>query len=111
LIDGAHNTAAAISLRQYIDTLNKPVTWVMGMLSTKDHEDIFEVLLKPADEIHLVSVPDHSSACQTYPDVFAALDMATKSAQSTDKIMVLCGSLYLIGYIFQHTNISRSSST
>ena len=129
LIDGAHNTAAAISLRQYIDTLNKPVAWVMGMLSTKDHEDIFEVLLKPADELHLVPVPDHSSAnpnvlatlanqiCpglddyQTYPDVFAALNMATESTQSSDKIMVLCGSLYLIGYIFQHSSISRSSST
>ena len=47
LIDGAHNPAAAIALRQYVNSLNKPVTWVMGMLSTKDHEDILEVLLKP----------------------------------------------------------------
>lgn len=125
LIDGAHNTAAAIALRQYIDTLNKPVTWVMGMLSTKDHEDIFEVLLQPGDELHLVSVPDHSSAqpdalatlasqicpslnnCRTYLDVFTALEVATKNVQSADRIMVLCGSLYLIGYLFQQTSIAR----
>lgn len=126
LIDGAHNTAAAIALRQYINTLDKPVIWIMGMLSTKDHEDIFEVLLKPGDELHLVPVPDHSSAkpgtlaklaskicpnldnCQTYPDVFTALEVATENAQSDDKTMVLCGSLYLIGYLFQHTSIARN---
>ena len=125
LIDGAHNTAAAIALRQYVDTLNKPTTWVMGMLSTKDHEDIFEVLLQPEDELYLVPVPDHSSAkpdalatlanqtcpglsnCQTYPDIFTALEIAKTNALSANKTLVLCGSLYLIGYLFQHTNIAR----
>lgn len=129
LIDGAHNPAAAIALRQYVDTLDKPVTWVMGMLSTKDHEDIFEVLLKPKDELHLVPVPDHSSAnpetlatigtqvcprlsnCQTYPNVFRALDTVMESAKDADqeRLIVLCGSLYLIGHLFKHSNISRSN--
>jgi len=128
LIDGAHNPAAAIALRQYIDTLDKPVVWVMGMLSTKDHEDVLEVLLKPNDELHLVPVPEHSTAqpeelaiiakgvcprlqkCQTHQDVFTALDIAMKSASQTDgekpdkstRLTVLCGSLYLIGHLFQH---------
>ncbi len=129
LIDGAHNPAAAIALRQYVDTLDQPVTWVMGMLSTKDHEDVFEVLLKPGDELHLVPVPDHSSAkpeelatlgtqicpqlsnCQTYQDVFTALDTVMESAKDadTEKLIVLCGSLYLIGHLFQHSNISQSN--
>ena len=129
LIDGAHNTAAATALRHYVDTLDKPVTWVMGMLSTKDHEDIFEVLLKPEDELHLVPVPDHSSAqpedlaalgiqvcpnlsnCQTYPDVFTALNAVMESAKNadTEKLIVLCGSLYLIGHLFKHTNISHAN--
>lgn len=120
LVDGAHNPAAAIALRQYIDTLNQPVTWVMGMLSTKDHEDIFEALLKPDDELHLVPVPEHSSAapeelavlamqvcprlhsCQTHQDVFTALDMAiaSQSDQEQKRLTVLCGSLYLIGALF-----------
>ena len=127
LIDGAHNTAAAIALRQYVDTLDKPVTWVMGMLSTKDHEDVFEVLLKPQDELHLVPVPNHSTAnpedlaalgtkvcpnlsnCQTYPDVFRALDTVVESAKNVDQehLIVLCGSLYLIGHLFKHSNISH----
>jgi dihydrofolate synthase/folylpolyglutamate synthase len=90
----------------------------MGMLSTKDHEDIFEALLKPHDQLHLVPVPGHSSAdpeelatlaiqvcprlhsCQTHQDVFTALDVAiAQSNQDPDRLTVLCGSLYLIGSI------------
>jgi dihydrofolate synthase / folylpolyglutamate synthase len=117
LIDGAHNPAAAIALRQYVDTRNQPITWVMGMLSTKDHEDIFEALLKPDDRLHLVPVPEHSSAdpeklaalamqvcprlnsCQTHQNVFQALDVAiaSQSDQDSKRLTVLCGSLYLIG--------------
>ena len=125
LIDGAHNPAAAKALRQYVDTLEQSIVWVMGMLSTKDHQDVFEVLLKPEDELHLVPVPEHSSAepkelaaialgvcpqltdCETYQDVFVALDLASKRAQAskTEKLLVLCGSLYLIGHVFQHSQI------
>ena len=128
LIDGAHNPAAAIVLREYVDTLDKPVTWIMGMLSTKDHEDIFEALLKRGDELHLVPVPDHSSAepeklaalanqvcphldrCQTERDVFTALDaVMTRQDTNLDRVIVLCGSLYLIGHFFQQTDIAESN--
>ncbi|MEM8829822.1 MAG: folylpolyglutamate synthase/dihydrofolate synthase family protein [Cyanobacteria bacterium P01_G01_bin.19] len=131
LIDGAHNPAAAIALRKYVDTLDKSVVWVMGMLSTKDHEDIFEVLLKPGDDLHLVPVPDHSSAepktlaaiaqqvcpnlssCETQENVFHALDTAVTKAKDskTEKLVVLCGSLYLIGYLFQNLAANSNSST
>ena len=129
LIDGAHNTAAALALRQYVNTLNQPVTWVMGMLSTKDHADIFEALLKPGDELHLVPVPEHSTAdpqelaalaaqacpslgnCQTHESVFAALEQAIKSVQNSQRLLVLCGSLYLIGHLFQQSNQQSKSNT
>ena len=126
LIDGAHNTAAAIALRQYVDTLNKPTIWVMGMLSTKDHKDILEVLLKPNDELHLVPVPDHSSAepetlatlarqicpnlsqCQTDLDVVTALNRVMPTdTDISGKLVVLCGSLYLIGHLFRHNSIKQ----
>ena len=128
LIDGAHNPAAAIALRRYVDRQNKPVTWVMGMLSTKDHEDILAALLKPGDELHLVPVPDHSTAkpeelaqlarqvcprldrCQTHSDVFTALNsvFGDRSNLKEERLTILCGSLYLIGHLFQHTDISSS---
>ena len=114
LVDGAHNPAAAESLRQYVDTLARPITWVVGILSTKDCEGIFQALLRASDELLLVPVPDHSTAepealaklasqicpdlakVQTFPDVFAALDAAEPERQ-----IVLCGSLYLVGYFLR----------
>ena len=119
LIDGAHNPEAAIALREYVDTLNKPVIWVMGMLSTKDHEDIFRALLRPQDELYLVPVPSHSSAdpeklaklvnkicpklkyCSCYSDLFTALKLLEERHLADNSLVVLCGSLYLIGYFFK----------
>ncbi|MFW6359318.1 MAG: bifunctional folylpolyglutamate synthase/dihydrofolate synthase [Chroococcales cyanobacterium] len=125
LIDGAHNPAAAQALRSYVDSLlveNKDIqiTWVMGMLSTKDHADIFKALLRPTDKLYLSPVPDHSSAnpedlaklaqgicpdlskCQTFPDVFAAFETAFEANSNSNSIVVFCGSLYLIGHFFKH---------
>jgi dihydrofolate synthase / folylpolyglutamate synthase len=116
LIDGAHNPAAAIALRQYVDTLNTPISWVMGMLSTKSHLEIFQALLRPGDRLYLVPVPDHSSA-----DPSELADMAQSECSSLDSIdtytdlttgltaamiinthqPVLCGSLYLLGYFLK----------
>ena len=120
LVDGAHNPAAATALRNYIDTQAKSVIWVMGMLSTKDHQDIFTALLRPQDELHLVPVPDRSTAdpqeladlaqqvclqlsqCKTYSDLFVALEAVKKNQQDSESLVVLCGSLYLIGYFFKN---------
>lgn len=132
LIDGAHNPAAAIYLRQYVDTLSSAspqlqasqagISWVMGILSTKDHADIFKALLKTGDRLYLVPVPDNNSAepealatlaqticpglavCQTYPDLFTGLEAAIRNEHLT----VLCGSLYLIGYFFQQQQLVRT---
>lgn len=129
LIDGAHNPAAAKALREYVDSLNtKSVSWVMGMLSTKEHDKVFEELLRPHDSLYLLPVPDHSSAkpdelaalakkicpqlnfCQTYSDLNLALDAAfsvpeldyfisnNSDIDKTKDLVILCGSLYLIGY-------------
>lgn len=135
LIDGAHNPAAAQALGQYVNSLrlakaiprtpfnrasvsipDQSVTWVMGMLSTKDHSDIFQALLQPGDRLYLVPVPDHSSAdplmladlarkiCpelesyDTCGDLGLALDQAVFSGKG---LTVLCGSLYLVGYFLK----------
>jgi dihydrofolate synthase / folylpolyglutamate synthase len=90
----------------------------MGMLSTKDHTDIFKALLQPHDQLYLVPVPDRSSAnpeelavlaqqicpelnlCVVYPDLLSGLEAAFAS---TDNLVVLCGSLYLIGHFLEST--------
>jgi dihydrofolate synthase / folylpolyglutamate synthase len=117
LIDGAHNPAAAIALRQYVDTLNKPISWVMGMLSTKSHLEIFQALLRPGDRLYLVPVPDHSSAdpveladiarsvCGSLDSINIYTDLTTGLTAAmtitTTHQPVLCGSLYLLGYFLK----------
>jgi dihydrofolate synthase / folylpolyglutamate synthase len=117
LIDGAHNPAAAIALRQYVDTLNTPISWVMGMLSTKSHLEIFQALLRPGDRLYLVPVPDHSSADPSELadialsvrgdldsiDIYTNLTTGLTAAMTTTATHqpVLCGSLYLLGYFLK----------
>jgi len=145
LIDGAHNPAAAIALREYVDNLDRtheqsggfcteiasasessfskpaptnqnfPVNWVIGILATKDCDDILQALLKKGDRLYLVPVPDQNSAspaelattakiicpelslCQAFPDLTTALDAAV----TDENLTILCGSLYLVGYFLQ----------
>jgi dihydrofolate synthase/folylpolyglutamate synthase len=94
----------------------------MGMLSTKDHAEIFQALLRPNDRLYLVPVPEHSSAepeelakladaicpsaaCQTYRDLFTALEAAFVAPEN---LTVLCGSLYLIGHFFRTTKTQKT---
>jgi len=118
LIDGAHNPAAAIALREYVDNLNSsqpPINWVIGILATKDCDDILKALLKKGDRLYLVPVPDPNSSspaelaalaqiicpeltlCQAFPDLTTALDAAVTG----NNLTILCGSLYLVGYFLQ----------
>jgi dihydrofolate synthase / folylpolyglutamate synthase len=107
LIDGGHNPAAAKELRRYVDGLgNAEVNWVVGMLGTKDHQEILQALLSncsltiKAHYLYLVPIPGHASAnpealailaqhvcpwltsCQTYPNLSAGLAAALQ-AQTT----------------------------
>lgn len=127
LLDGAHNPAAAKALRNYIDTViaqfdrsQVSVTWVMGMLSTKEHDVIFKTLLRTNDKLYLVPVPDHSSAvptelaklakdicpglslCSTYSDLSSALSTVFST---NNNLVVLCGSLYLAGHFLQGKDV------
>ena len=126
LIDGAHNDASAAVLRQYVDNLPQPIHWVMGMISTKDHQAIFEALLRGGDRLSLVPVPDHSTAntdelaklaqhccpglshCHCHPEIIALLNDLTATPPPTSPstaasgTIVVCGSLYLIGHMLKH---------
>jgi dihydrofolate synthase / folylpolyglutamate synthase len=116
LIDGAHNPASAIALRQYVDTLKTPISWVMGMLDTKTHREIFQALLRPSDKLYLVTVPNHNSAdpvalaklarsiCPRSGGISTCDDLSTgltAAAATPGHQIVLCGSLYLVGHFLK----------
>jgi len=140
LIDGAHNPAGAAMLRRYVDQeldqsietapgsrTGQPIHWIMGMIGTKDHADIFKALLRPGDWLYLVPVPEHipvdltdleaiaKAACpqlaasRCYADVTDGVQAALETIQANQHqanqsgggTAVLCGSLYLIGHFFK----------
>jgi dihydrofolate synthase/folylpolyglutamate synthase len=129
LIDGAHNVASAQCLREYVDSLTRPITWIVGMLSTKDHQGIFGAILRSQDRLYLVPVSSHSTAppeelaqlapkicpeletIQVFDDLVGALDAALNSADTSQRLIVLCGSLYLVGYFLEKQLNQHSSKT
>ncbi|WP_218080553.1 bifunctional folylpolyglutamate synthase/dihydrofolate synthase [Anthocerotibacter panamensis] len=108
LIDGAHNPEGAQFLRQFVDHWQMPVSWIVGLLTTKDSAAILKHLLAPADEFWAVPVPSGSSyapsllaatALDLQPGLTlsrAVADIPTALQQAKNPC-VLCGSLYLIG--------------
>lgn len=132
LIDGAHNSDSSRVLRSFLDqraessfpttsTTTQPIKpqptkihWVMGMLATKNHREMFTTLLRSQDSLYLVPVPGHQSAdlvqlvalaktiqsdlerVWVFEDVMQGLQAAT-DARKNGETIVLCGSLYLLG--------------
>ncbi|MBF2078500.1 MAG: bifunctional folylpolyglutamate synthase/dihydrofolate synthase [Synechococcales cyanobacterium T60_A2020_003] len=122
LIDAAHNSAGALMLRDYLDQSDRvqtPITWVIGMISNKDHAEVFSALLRPGDTLHLVPVPDHITEaptnlaaiaqtvcpdladCLCHNDAIAGLQAALFSTEKPPGTVVLCGSIYMIGYVLK----------
>ncbi len=131
LIDGAHNPGAAIVLRQYVDQYfaqqqSAPVHWLMGMLATKDHADVFRALLRDGDRLTLVPVPGHFTAdpqqllelaqsicpnlssCNTAPDLQGGFNQFQPKKDAQLSLPVLCGSLYLVGFFLRLQKSSKN---
>ena len=117
LLDGAHNPAGAIALRQYVDRWDGPLAWIIGILNTKDYAGILAALLRPGDRLYAVPVPDHATvapatlvqtARMLCPDLATSqaegdLTTALGAAAATGDRLVLCGSLYLIGQFLRES--------
>jgi dihydrofolate synthase / folylpolyglutamate synthase len=114
LVDGAHNPESAIALRHYVDRWQQPITWVIGMLNTKEYLPILQALLRSGDRVHLVPVPDELTAtpdellavvksinpcldATTFADWQSGLTAAYKYSQP----VVMSGSLYLLGDFYR----------
>ncbi len=117
LVDGAHNPAAAIALRHYVDAWASPIAWVLGILSSKDYRGVLAALLRPGDRLYAVPVPDHATvppaeltalARQLCPDLTSSqacteLTAALAAASASGARVVFAGSLYLIGDLLRQS--------
>ena len=115
-LDGGHNPAAGASLAQVLRTLPpRPTYLVCGMLNTKDVSGFLRPLAEVAEALVAVSIPGEAntlSAQQTYehaqsvgleaqisPDIASAI--TTITAQNPNARILICGSLYLAGYVLR----------
>ncbi len=120
LMDGAHNLPAAQALRHYLDEhYPGPLTWYIGILSTKDVAGILSTLLRPGDRLFTLPIADHAGVdpvqlaqlaqerqphlahVQVLPDLSAFLAQLSQPSTPEEPPPVLCGSLYLLGQVMQ----------
>ncbi len=115
LLDGAHNPGSAAALRDYLDDfVDKPITLVFGAMRDKDVQTIAEILWPRAEHI-ILTKPANSRAMR--PEELASLGaglvdpsrvvsvgtaveaIAEAKRISRDGLIVVTGSLYLVGEV------------
>lgn len=121
VLDGAHNPEKARRLRLALEALfpGRPVVLVLGCLSAKEVGGVIEelaplagmtvttaptVYFKPAvapDDLAR-AVADAGGRAVAVADPLYALDLALRSARAADAIVVVTGSLYLVGEVREH---------
>lgn len=114
LLDGAHNIGGARALRQFLDeSISRPIVMVFGSMNDKDIGAIAAALLPRADWL-VLATPDNSRAIKAedllefIPDNFdkkrvfitpnaAAAIAKAREVSAEDDLIVVTGSLYLVG--------------
>lgn len=111
ILDGAHNPNGAEALRKALDKYypTQKRVFVIGMMSDKDMQQVLHTIVRPMDLAY--TVPADSGERAAKPDVLAGIIGANaapckdvyeaylKAVQEAgeDGVVVICGSLYLVG--------------
>ncbi len=114
LLDGAHNVGGAIALTAFLDEyVDKPVTLIFGAMDDKDVGEMLAILVSRADKV-ILTRPDNSRAMPTselldqIPKTFdrkkialsesvADAFVAVREISAANDLIVVAGSLYLVG--------------
>ena len=110
IVDGAHNVQCIQALVTYLATLNKKITFILGVLDDKNYKEMIDLLLPYGNKFICVK-PDNKRALDNkiicdyinsngknavcIDDVYSAIKLALN-----DECVVSCGSLYLSGEIY-----------
>ena len=116
-VDGAHNAHGAAALAAALPTLSEADRWhfITGALNTRPAEEFLEKIAPLAASLHCVSIPDQpaslsaealTSAAAPFfekvrpaASVAAALSAIATMEGAGRRPVMICGSLYLAGYI------------
>lgn len=114
LLDGAHNTAGARVLADYLGTLNvAAIHWLVGVKNDKNYHDILAALLPLTSRLYAVAPP---AIPATGPEALVALAsqagvpaqayanteeglQAARIACQPGEIILVAGSLFLVGAV------------
>jgi len=99
LIDAAHNPSGAKALRKSLEKKfpNQNFRFIFGCLRNKNYPQMIENLFSPEDEIFFYQF-DNPNSC-SFEELNAVCPFAAKSFKKfnkSDKITVICGSIYMI---------------
>ena len=111
-MDGSHNLAGAEKLNQYLKESNIRPNIIFGMLNNKKALKFLSILKKNIDTLYPLKIPDEVNA-YTQKEIYSiskelGLDIVIKKnlstinkllMKSTNKHILITGSLYLIGKI------------
>lgn len=89
-IDGAHNVAAAKSLRETIDStfVDQKVIYIMGVLEDKDYEEIAQIMFSKGDIVYCIT-PKNPRALSAMELCDMLLDMDVKAYECKDVKMAV----------------------
>jgi dihydrofolate synthase/folylpolyglutamate synthase len=124
LLDGAHNVAGAKVLREAIEKIFslERLTLILGILQDKDWRHICEMLAPLADKIFAVPVASERTAnpnelaqtCRAAnpaAEIFVCGSLSEALQKgSTEKFVVLTGSLYLVGEALELLGLSPAAA-
>lgn len=114
LLDGAHNSAGARVLADYLSTLKAPALhWLVGVKEDKNYHDILSTILPFASRLYAVAPPAINATepeklvavarqanvpAQAFSSVEEGL-RAARAACRPDEIILVAGSLFLVGAV------------
>jgi len=124
-LDGGHNTAAARALKSYlrtIDTVERSVSIVLGMMGNKDAAGFLKPLAGLLDQVIAVPIPEEEGAASPAflagaatdlgisgvlaKDVHTALEtIASKANPERPPFVLIAGSLYLAGRVLREVEM------
>lgn len=114
MLDGGHNPSAAYVLRDWIETLGKPVTLILGMMARKDARAFLAPLAGMVESV--VTVPIPGNDCYA-PEALAAVarklgiqqveasstfEGATLHLRVCEGPLLITGSLFLAGEVLKN---------
>ena len=110
--DGGHNKNAANSLAKWLESLNKDVHLILGMMKDKDHQEFVNSFKNKIKSLTLIDIPnqdgtiskeDFKSKIQDYMSEIKLADSIEQSiilnSTSSAQVILIAGSLYLAGEV------------